>query len=199
MGKLCNRCSEIKSHDLFSISRSNKGGYSHLCKVCVVQRNMEYWRTPIGRMSQTYAVQAVNSRQRKHPPPAYSRKELTEWAINQGLFTLADAWRDSGYKKELSPSVDRHDPNQGYTLENIRLVTWAENNEKAYEDRKSCKHVTRQNRKVRQLALDGTTIKIFDSVASASRETGIQRTNINAMCSGKPQYKSVGGFLWEYA
>ena len=184
---------------MFSVQRSNKGGYSHVCKACVVLRNAEYWRTPPGRISQIFAVQGVCSRQRNHPPPAYSRKELTDWAISQGLFALCDAWRNSGYEKALSPSVDRLDSNQGYAIGNIRLVTWAENNEKAYEDRKTCAHITRQNRKVRQLTLNGTPIKVFDSVASASRETGIQRTNINAMCSGKPQYKSVGGFLWEYA
>ena len=95
--------------------------------------------------------------------------------------------------------MDRLDANYGYSFGNIRLVTWAKNNEKAYEERKTNLHVTKQNRKVRQLALDGFFIKEFDSVASAGRETGIQRTNINAICSGKPQYKSVGGFLWEYA
>jgi hypothetical protein len=124
---------------------------------------------------------------------------LTNWAIGQGLFALADAWRASGYEKDLSPSIDRIDPNQGYFFGNIRLVTWAENNEKAYEDRKSCAHVTRQNKKVRQLALDGSLIQVFDSIAAAARATGIQRTNINAMCAGRPQYKSVGGFLWEHA
>ena len=199
MGKVCNRCELLKSHDMFSVQRSNKGGYSHVCKPCVVQRNAEFWRTPPGRISQIFAVQTVCSRQRNHPPPAYTRKQLTNWAIGQGLFALADAWRASGYEKDLSPSIDRIDPNQGYFFGNIRLVTWAENNEKAYEDRKSCAHVTRQNKKVRQLALDGSLIQVFDSIAAAARATGIQRTNINAMCAGRPQYKSVGGFLWEHA
>jgi len=198
MGKRCNRCDELKSHDLFSVQRQNKGGYSHICKACVVQRNAEYWRTPIGRMSQVYAVQQVCSRQRGHPAPAYTRKELTNWALSQGLFALTDAWRDSGYEKDLAPSVDRLDPNQGYAFGNVRLVTWKENNEKAYEDRKACAHVTKQNRKVRQLTLHGELVKEFDSIAAASRATGIQRTNINAMCAGRPQYKSVGGFLWEH-
>lgn len=110
-----------------------------------------------------------------------------------------NTWIDSGYDKELIPSIDRKDPNFGYSLTNIRLVTWAENNDKAYQDRKTCRHITKQNRKVCQQALDGTPIQVFDSIASAARTTGVQRTNINAMCSGQPRYKSVGGFLWKYA
>ena len=199
MGKHCNRCDALKSHSMFSVQRSNKGGYSHVCKACVVLRNVEYWRTPPGRISQIFAVQAVCSRQRNHPPPAYSRKELTEWAIGQGLFALADAWRNSKYEKDLSPSVDRLDANLGYAFGNIRLVTWAENNEKAYEDRKACSHVTRQNRRVEQLTVDGAHVAYFESIASAARATGITRSNINGMCMGKPHVKSVGGFLWRHA
>lgn len=199
MGKHCNRCNQLKYHDEFSVQRSNKGGYSHVCKSCVVERNTEYWRTPLGRMSQIFAVQTVCSRQRKHPPPVYTRKELTDWAIGQGLFALVDTWRASGYEKDLSPSVDRLDANHGYSFGNIRLVTWKDNNEKAYEDRKSNAHVTKQNRKVRQLNLDGTFVQEFESIAAAARATGVQRTNINAMCKGQPQHKSVGGFLWEHA
>lgn len=150
-------------------------------------------------MSQIYAAQVSVSKQRKHPPPAYTRAELTAWAFTQNLEALVDTWRCAGYAKELIPSVDRKDPNQSYSLSNIRLVTWEENNEKAYEDRRACIHITKQNRRVEQLALDGTHITFHESIAHASRKTGITRTNINGMCKGKPFVKSVGGFLWRYA
>lgn len=199
MAKKCKRCEQLKPHSEFSVSKSNKGGYATICKACVVLRNQEYWRTPAGRMSQIYAVQVMNSKQRKHPPPAYTRAELTAWAFTQNLEGLVDAWHAAGYMKELIPSVDRKDPNKPYSLGNIRLVTWTENNEKAYEDRKQCRHITTQNRRVEQLALDGTHIAYHDSIAHAARKTGITRTNINGMCKGKPNVKSVGGFVWRYA
>ena len=150
----------------------------------MVLRNQEYWRTPVGRISKIYATQVMSSKQRKHPPPNYSRTELTEWAFRNGLDALFTTWQGSGYLKELTPSVDRRDPNQSYSLDNIRLVTWTENNEKAYEDRKSCTHITKQNRRIEQLALDGTHVAYHDSIASAARKTGILRTNINGMCKG---------------
>lgn len=199
MAKRCKRCEEIKSFDLFSVSRSNKGGYNTLCKQCVCLRNKEYWRTPAGRVSQIYAIQVQTSKQRGHAAPAYDRKTLTTWAYTQGLDVLMNAWVDSGYDKQLIPSVDRRDPNQRYSLTNIRLVTWAENNDKAYEDRKACIHITKQNKRVEQLSVEGKHLAYYDSIANAARATGAVRTNINAMCAGKTSLKSVGGFVWRYA
>lgn len=198
MAKKCKRCEQIKSKDDFSKSQGSKDGYSSLCKACVLLRNIEYWRTAKGRVSQIYAVQVSSSKQRGHPPPVYTRQELTDWAFKNGLDVLHAAWRDSGYEKQLIPSIDRQNPNQGYCLNNIRLVTWAENNEKAYEDRKSCRHITKQNRRVEQLTLTGEHVAFFDSIAHASRVTGITRTNINGMCCNKPFVKSVGGFKWRH-
>jgi len=120
------------------------------------------------------------------------------WALKNGLEKLMEDWIASGYEKNLIPSIDRQDPNHGYSLANIRLTTWQNNNDKAYEDRKSCKHVTKQNRQVEQLSLNSKHIAYFDSVALAARSTGAVRTNINSMCAGKPELKSVGGFIWRY-
>jgi hypothetical protein len=198
MQKLCGRCCEVKSTDCFSISHGNKDGFASLCKPCVSQKNKEYWRTPKGRLAQMFAAQTQVSRQRGHPAPQYTKEELSTWAHQQGYDALMVAWIASGFDKDLIPSIDRRNPNFGYSLNNIRLVTWVENNEKAYQDRKTCAHITKQNRKVRQLTLDRQLVQVFDSIAAAARATGVQRTNINAMCAGRPQYKSVGGFLWEH-
>ena len=199
MTKTCKRCEIDKPVDMYSAAKSNKDGYSHVCKACVCARNKEYWRTPVGRMSQLYAAQVVNSKVRNHPVPTYSRQELTEWAFKNGLENLVTVWKDSGFDSLLSPSVDRLDPNKGYDLLNIRLVTWNENNEKNYTDRKNCTHVTSQNRAVRQLSLSGRPLAEYASIANAARTTGITRININDVCRGKPHCKTAGGFLWEYA
>lgn len=198
MAKRCNRCTLLKSLEHFSVSRSNKGGYSCICKACVVLRNQEYWRTAVGRVSQIYAVQVMSSKQRKHPKPEYTRAELSAWAFENGINSLWYDWRESGYLKDLSPSIDRLDATKGYSLDNIRLVTWKDNNDKAYEDRKACRHITKQNRKVRQLTMDGNFVAEYGSISNAARETGITRININDVCRGKLHCKSAGGFRWEY-
>lgn len=199
MTKKCKKCEQVKSLEDFSKSVGHKDGYANICKACVVLRNQEYWRTPYGRISQIRAVQTVSSKGRGHIKPTYTQNELFDWAIDNGLLTLHAAWQASGYVQDLSPSADRLDPMQGYSLNNLRLVTWKENNEKAYADRKSCKHVTKQCQRIEQLSLAGIHVAFYDSIASAARAVGAVRTNINAMCKGRPTIKSVGGYLWRYA
>lgn len=198
--KTCKKCNQLKPSGDFSVAMRNKDGRSNTCKPCVVVRNTAYWRTPYGRISQIFNVQKVNSRARGHESPAYSCAELYEWAITQGLEAMCLVWAESGFDKDKTPSIDRKDVTQGYSLSNVRLVTWKENNDAQYEARKSCEVVTRQNRAVRQLSLSGELIAVHKSIAAAARATGAVRSNINAMCTGANQaIKSVGGFLWEYA
>ena len=197
--KKCKRCLKTKPHNEFTKSPSNRDGYMSQCKPCKVELNREYGRTPKGRMSYSWSTQVNSSKARGHQPPAYTRRELYEWALGQGLLDLVEMWKLSGYQKDLTPSVDRLDDSKGYTFDNIRLVTWRENNEKMYTTRKSGERITRQNRKVQQLDLDGNLVAEYPSVAAASRVTGIQRTNINANCSGYKTYEHVGGCLWKYA
>lgn len=170
-----------------------------MCKVCVCVRNKAYWQTPYGRISYIINTQKTNSRVRGHVAPDYTQNELYDWACEQGLLSMVAVWAAAGYDKQLTPSIDRLDTTHGYTLGNIRLVTWKENNDAQYSDRKTCKVITKQNKKVRQLSMAGVEVAIFDSIAAAARATGAVRTNINCMCTGTNQaIKSVGGYLWEY-
>jgi hypothetical protein len=166
----------------------------------VVIKNTLYWQTPYGRISYIRNSQKTSSKTRGHALPTYSQNELFDWAIDNNLFALCAAWEASGFNKDLAPSIDRKDVTLGYSFENIRLVTWKENNDAQYADRKTCKVITRQNRSVEQLSMDGELIEVHKSIAAAARATGAVRTNINCMCTGtNPAIKSVGGFLWRYA
>lgn len=197
--KKCKRCELTKPYDMFTKSPSNKDGFVTVCKPCKAEQNREYGRTPKGRLSFIFASQRGSSKERGHPEPTYSRKELYEWAYQNGYEDLHTSWADSGFQKDLAPSVDRLDDSRGYSMDNIRLVTWKENNDKMYATRKAGTRITAQNKAVNQLALDGSFIKTYPSVATAGRATGIQRTNINAYCKGNKTSAHVGGFLWEYA
>lgn len=67
-----------------------------------------------------------------------TREQFFVWIITQPkLNTLFEAWKESGFDKNLRPSVDRLDDYKPYSLSNIRLTTWEENNRKGNEDRKS--------------------------------------------------------------
>lgn len=198
MTKKCRRCNESKPLDEFSPSQANTDGHINTCKPCRVIEIREYYQSPKGRIGYIYHGQIRSSQDRKHPNPDYSKKDLLDWALKNSLIILVNLWRNAGFDKNLAPSVDRLDPTMPYSLNNIRLVPWKDNNDKAYEDRKACRHITRQNRRVRQLRLDGAFLAEYGSISNASRTTGITRVNINDVCRGKAHCKTAGGFLWEY-
>ena len=197
MQKKCRDCQKIKSINNFSKTTSNKDGYATQCKPCKTEYTRKYSRTIAGRATAMRGFQVASSRKRKHPAPAYTKTELLDWLIENNIKDLMGPWKDSNYHKNLAPSVDRLDDNKGYSFDNIRLVTWAENRDKMYTQRKSCERITKQNRKVNQLTLQGKIINTFLSISAASRETDTCRTHINTVCAGKQE--SANGFKWAYA
>lgn len=57
-----------------------------------------------------------------------SREEFYQWSLdNKDFHTLYDEWVDSNYSKKLSPSIDRINSSLGYTVDNVRWITYSEN------------------------------------------------------------------------
>lgn len=57
-----------------------------------------------------------------------AREKLVEWAHDSRMFeVLFVQWEKAGYARGLTPSVDRIDPAKGYTLDNVRWLTVADN------------------------------------------------------------------------
>lgn len=194
--KKCKKCNTYKPFTEYSKSPSNKDNRSHECKECKAEHSRNYYKTLPGLIARIYNGEIQASKQRGHHLPAYSKQELANWLYLQGLNNLFTIWVKSNYDKNLSPSVDRINSTEGYTFNNIRLVTWKENNDAAYEERKTCKRVTRQCKKVEQLSLTGESIATYLSQAHAARVTGFCRTNINHTCQGHRE--AAHGFIWRY-
>jgi len=58
----------------------------------------------------------------------FSLQEFKEFVARDDVFeNLFEAWRASGWDKRFSPSLDRIDNSQGYTLDNIQLMTKSAN------------------------------------------------------------------------
>lgn len=51
-------------------------------------------------------------------------------------------------------------------------------------------------KKIKQLNLNNTVVKIYESIADAVRQTGIGKANIQAVLSHR--HKTAGGYKWEY-
>ncbi|MDD3443188.1 MAG: hypothetical protein PHW89_07990 [Sulfurimonas denitrificans] len=196
--KKCFKCGIDKELDEFYIHKQMLDGRLNKCKECtkkdVKDNQTEYDKTEKGVIRVIYKTQTRNSKLRGHSPQKYTKKELNEWMYSNGFKELYDDWENSGFKKEMKPSVDRLDDFKPYSFSNIRLGTWADNANHQYEDVINgqgtgglrCKSV---------LCLDkNKIIAEYVSFSSACRSVGysIERS----LRSGKPDRKN--GFVWKY-
>lgn len=146
-------------------------------------------RTKRGLVSRIYSNQRATSRERGHQPPTYTNKELRAWLFSQPLFHLLyDNWKRLDYQSGYKPSVDRRDPKLGYTMSNIQLMTWDENNKKGRSER--------QTVKVYQFNLEGGYLKMFKKMKEAAISVGGNSSCIQAVCCGKRP--RAYGFIWSY-
>ena len=148
-------------------------------------------------MTRIYANQKVRSKSRSHSLPSYSKKQLHAWVINQHNFNeLYNNWIMSGYDKYKTPSVDRKDDYKSYTLDNIRLITWKENDVKGSKDRTNGIN-NKLSKAVSQYGLNGNFIEEYYSMNKAGRETGVNQGGISNVCNNIE--KTAGEFIWKYS
>lgn len=149
----------------------------------------------MGLICVIYNNEKIRSKNKGWPAPAYDLNTLRRWVLSQDSFhVLYDQWVASGYDLDLKPSIDRLDNYKPYSLDNIQVVTWKDNNDRGTNDQiigvntKNCDAIA-------QLDREGNPIKEFHSIRSAGRETGIDSGNINLVCNGKRL--TAGGYKWK--
>ena len=82
-------------------------------------------------------------------------------------------------------------------VENLEWVTQKENNIHAIRNglNSTKAAINAQKKRVKQMSLDGTLIKVWDCMSDASRSTGVPISNISHNCEGRIRH--AGGYLWE--
>ena len=166
-----------------------------VCKSCHSKAGTDKRRSLSGHYRRIFYHQQERVRNGTVISISYSSSELKDWLLSNSVYLkLHSQWKDSGFNKELSPSVDRINDYLGYSLENIQVMTWHDNNMKGKADRISG-YNNKQSTQFIQKSKDGITIATYHSGQQASRETGIDRSNITRAASGK--CKTAGGFIWE--
>jgi len=195
--KKCSKCGAEKPLDDFGFLALRKSGKNPMCKKCSVERTRQYTRTKKGLVSRIYHNQRHNSKRRNHPMPDYTRCELMDWIFSQKLFhDLYNEWVDTGYDRHSTPSCDRLCNSSPYTLGNIQLVKFLENEENARRDLVNGTLITSQMRAVISInKITGETKEYF-SIHEADRQTRADFRNISACCLGK--IKSCGGYFWKF-
>jgi len=157
---------------------------------------VKYYRTKNGVVSKIYGKQRERSREKNYPMPSYTNHDLREWLFGQQLFhRLYSEWKESGYLKELAPSLDRRNDYKPYTFDNIRLTTWKVNKAKGESDRKNGIN-NKVNKAVLQFTRKDKFIAEFHSSMEAQRQTGIYSSNIGHTC--RNERKTAGGFIWRF-
>lgn len=194
--KRCSLCKEYKTFNEFGKQTKGKNGLASSCKTCRNIRNKKYEETISGVITRIYANQKSSSKKRGHKGPHYSKSEFSKWILNQGKFhELYENWKKSNYIKDLYPSVDRKNDKKEYFLENLQLMTWKDNREKYFFDKKSGINNS-TNKAVIRYDLKMNYIDEYHSTQEASRKTGVSQGNISSVCNGI--YKQCNGFIWKF-
>lgn len=198
--KRCTGCGEEKLPTEFHKDKQKKDGLSCKCKECIKEKDTKYLRTIDGFVKLTYQNQKRNSIKRGHKPPDYSREELKLWITSQENFSqLWGNWVASGYEYWIKPSCDRIDDYKPYSLENLKLVTWKENNSRVNHDMRNGIN-NKQSRPVNQYTKeDRKFIARHHSCISAARSVGKDSGvgGISNCCNKKSS--SAYGYYWEFA
>ena len=194
--KICTKCNILKPITDFGWKDFKKRLYRSDCKICFNIISTNYHRSKLGFISKIYAQQKRSSKKRNHSKPSYTKKEFINWMFSQSNFEkLYNDWVKSDYAKDLAPSVDRLDDYKPYSLDNIQLMTWKENREKAYEDQR--RGINNKNAKtVHQYDINNNFIKSYVSVAIVAKENRVQQPCISRCCLNKQ--KTSGGYKWKY-
>jgi len=196
---VCNKCGKDKNEECFELRKSREVQFRRKsCKECQSAYLKNYFKTEEGLISKMYSHQKQNSKKRGHPKPAYSKAELQAWLSASEKFKLLfSLWKESGYVKDFTPSIDRIDDYKGYSFSNIQVTQLWINLKKANNDRVNGKN-NKGSKAVDMLTKDGIFIQSFYSMKQAEREIGkAYAEHIAECCKGKAL--SHAGFKWRYS
>jgi len=151
-----------------------------------------YKKTKKGVLTVAHNHQREMSVKRGHPMPNYSLAILHELFMDCPVFnSLYDSWVASGYDTNLRPSFDRKDCTKPYTLDNLQLMTWADNKLKGRSEL-----IKTRRTQVIMCDLEGKELQRFDSTKEAALVSGCHQSSITQVCQGK--LFQTSGYKWKY-
>lgn len=167
--------------------RKKRREYYAKNKLEIYKQRLKYKRTKRGLIYTTFTKMHEMSRDRGHSMPSFTRDELYNFIMGDIKFhSLFDKWKESKYEKPLKPSVDRINDFIGYSLDNIRIVTWRENNLSGArgEKLKICTRIA-NSKKIRKVifTVNGIT-RIAESSKVAAEIIGVCRPYVTMVANG---------------
>lgn len=212
--KACTVCKEIKPIIEYHKNITAPSGYASACKVCINKSKQSHRKTKDGLIESIYSEQKNSSKVRGHALPAYTLSELKDWINSNPKFIgLFQKWVSSGYNKWDRPSIDRLCNELGYSLDNIQLVSFKDNNQRSHKDASEGTNLGTTLTPVEQYTLSGEFVCSYKSMAKASEATGdsIAKISVNSnkieqnsstwlwckVGNQKPIYKASSKYLYK--
>lgn len=147
--KTCNKCIKEQPLNSFTKDRTKSDGLQTICKSCrskyhkqyykentckLKDYQVEYRRTFDGKIEMTYhnmqeRVKGLTERNQGYQAlDLIDKQEFLTWSYtNPDYIRLHEAWKETNFPQQLTPSIDRIDPTKGYTIGNMRWITNIEN------------------------------------------------------------------------
>jgi hypothetical protein len=131
--KVCSTCRQTKPLIDFHKNHTKRDGYNHLCRPCMKAVAKRWRDAPEGRAKSLW-TSAKNRAEKKvldfdlTPEWILARLAVGQCEVTGIPLELSGTDdRGFGYFRPWTPSLDRTDPNKGYTQDNVKVVCWIYN------------------------------------------------------------------------
>jgi len=196
--KLCSKCRQIKTLNLFHVDKNKKDNLSSSCKECkrkVVNSYAVEHRDAKRRYDRQLRVDCpeikvyghIKERCENPNCKAYKWYGAKDIKCLITKYEIKKLWlRDKAFKM-TKPSIDRIDSKDNYIYANCRFIEQSENSKRV--DR------TNLSTQVIQYDLNNNFIKFFNSISEASRELNINRSSIHKCINN--EWKTTHKFIFK--
>lgn len=145
--------------------------------------------------TQVYSSIRYKSKRRGEPYPKFNKEQLIDWLNSNNIKQLWIDYLESGYNKDLKPSIDRIDDYGIYEFNNMQLITWKQNQLKGVNGIKH--HLNshnKQNRKKVGLVknLNDKAIIEFESLIDCANWLGVHKVSVSRVLCG--DRKTIKGY-----
>lgn len=138
-------------------------------------------------ISYMYSVIKYRCKKKWNTVPDFTKEDLAKWLYENDLANMWIRYIESGLDKKIKPSIDRIDDYKSYTLSNMQLITWRENQLKGVNGKKHHESYKNENLKKKVFIWDklGNLKAVCNGGREASEYLGCFIFSVSRAATGK--------------